>query len=125
MKVLFVQEQSFLATALRLALITKGYELVLSDESISPANAIAINDPNIVIADISRGNGYNYVEEAKKKKVPVLVISNNSADDDLQKAFDKGADDYMTMPMSFTELALRVNILTQKYPSLPCASLSN
>ena len=114
MKVLFVQEQTFLATALRLTLLKKGYELVVSSDSISASRAIDTYNPNIVIADISRGRGFNYVEEAKKKNLPVIVISNNSDEDELCKAFEKGADDYISMPLSFTELALRVSILTQK-----------
>ncbi len=115
MKVLFVQEQTFLATALRLALITHGYELIVSNEKISPSVAIETYGPHIIIADITRNSGFNYVEEAKKKNVPVIVICNNGGEDSLQKAFEKGADDYISMPLSFAELALRVNILTKKY----------
>ena len=114
MKVLFVQEQTFLATALRLTLLSKGYELVVSSEGVSASLAIDLYNPNIVIADISRGRGFNYVEEAKKKNLPVIVISNNTDEEELNKAFEKGADDYISMPLSFTELALRVSILTQK-----------
>jgi len=113
MKVLFVQEQTFLATALRLTLVTKGYDLVVSDDSQSPSTAIDATNPNIVIADISKRTGLLYVEEAKKKNVPVIVISKSGAEDELQKAFDKGADDYISMPLSISELALRVSILTK------------
>lgn len=114
MKVLIVQEQTFLATALRLALLTRGYELVAANENISPAHALDIYNPTIVIADITRGSGFCYVEEAKKKNVPVIVICNNGNEDDINKAFESGADDYISMPVSFTELALKVNMLTQK-----------
>ena len=114
MKVLFVQEQTFLATALRLALLTRGYELVVSNENIPPSHALDIYNPNIVIADITRGSGLSYVEEAKKKNVPVIVICNNGDEDKINKALEKGADDYISMPLSFTELAIKVNLLTQK-----------
>jgi DNA-binding response OmpR family regulator len=113
MKVLFVQEHTFLATALQLSLLTRGYNLVVSDETISPSSALDKENPNIVIADISHNTGFNYVEEAKKKNVPVIVISKKGNEEELQKAFDKGADDYITMPLSLSELALRVNILTR------------
>lgn len=113
MRVLFVQEQSFLATALRLKLL-KGFDLVVTSDSISPSKAIDHYNPNIIIADITRGRGYNYVEEAKKKNLPVIVISNNTDEHELNKAFEMGADDYISMPLSFTELALRVHILTHK-----------
>lgn len=114
MKVLFVQEHTFLATALQLSLITRGYDLVASDETLSPLLAIEKENPNIVIADISKSTGFTYVEEARKKNVPVIVISQRGNKEELQKAFDKGADDYLTMPLSFNELAIKVNSLTSR-----------
>lgn len=114
MKVLIVQEQTFLATALRLALLSRGYELIVSNENIPPSHALDIYNPNIVIADITRGSGFRYVEEARKKNVPVIVICNNGDEDQINKAFEKGADDYISMPLSFTELAIKVDLLTQK-----------
>lgn len=114
MKVLFVQENSFLATALQLTMITRGYDLVVSDGDIPASRAMTQYHPNIVIADITQGTGFSYVKEAKKNNVPVLVISKSGREDDLQKAFDIGADDYVNMPISFNELALRVNLLTKE-----------
>lgn len=72
-------------------------------------------NPSIVIANICHNNGFEYIEEAKKKNVPVIVISSEGKEDDLQKAFEKGANDYITMPLSFNELALRVSILTKNF----------
>ena len=113
MKVLFVQEHPFLATALHLTMRSKGFDLVVSEDT-SHANAVMNEvNPNIVIADISQGEGISYVEEAKKKNVPVIVISANGKENELQNAFDKGADDYICLPLSLSELALRVSILTR------------
>lgn len=118
MKVLFIQEQTFLATALRLAFITKGYDLHVSNENISPETTIEAYNPSIIIADITKGRGYNYVEEAKRKNVPVIVICNNAGENNFEKAIDKGANDYLSMPLSFAELVLKVNTLTQNSPAL-------
>ena len=113
MKVLFVQEHPFLATALNLTMRSQGFDLVVSEDT-SHANAVMNEvNPNIVIADISQGDGICYVEEAKKKNVPVIVISANGKENELQQAFDKGADDYVCLPISLSELALRVSILTR------------
>ncbi len=111
MKVLFVQEKPFLAAALQLTMRSKGFELILSEDTL-PANLI-INKvrPGVVIADISQENALSYVEEAKKNHLPVIVISANGKENELQRAFDKGADDYICLPLSLSELALRVRIL--------------
>lgn len=113
MKVLFVQEHPFLATALQLTMRSKGFDLVVSEDTSHAFSVIDQVNPNIVIADISQGDGISYVEEAKKKNVPVIVISANGKENELQQAFDKGADDYICLPLSLSELALRVSILTR------------
>lgn len=113
MKVLFVQEQPFLATALKLTMLSKGFELIVSEDTSRPFSVIDEVNPNIIIADITQGAGINYVEEAKRKKLPIIVISSNGREDELQDAFDKGADDYLCLPISLSELALRVSLLTR------------
>ena len=113
MKVLFVQEHPFLATALQLTMRSKGFELVVSEDTTHANTVMNEVNPNIVIADISQGDGISYVMEAKKKNVPVIVISANGKESELQQAFDKGADDYICLPLSLSELALRVSILTR------------
>ncbi|MDQ6813540.1 MAG: response regulator [Bacteroidota bacterium] len=113
MKVLFVQEHPFLATALQLTMQRKGFDLVVSEDTSHPNKVLDEVNPKLVITDISQGAGLCYVEEAKKKNVPVIVISANGKETELQKAFDKGADDYICLPLSLSELALRVRILTR------------
>jgi DNA-binding response OmpR family regulator len=113
MKVLFVQEHPFLATALQLTMQSKGFDLVVSEDTTHAFSVINQVNPNIVITDISNGEGFSYVEEAKKKNVPVIVISANGKEAELQRAFDKGADDYVSLPLSISELALRISILTR------------
>lgn len=113
MKVLFVQEHPFLATALKLTMLSKGFDLVVSEDTSHAFSVIDEVNPNIVVTDISCGDGISYVEAAKKKNVPVIVISANGHEDELQKAFDKGADDYLSLPFSLSELALRVSLLAR------------
>lgn len=113
MKVLFVQEHPFLATALKLTMLSKGFDLIVSEDTTHPHCVIDEVNPNIVITDISQGDGIAYVEEAKKKNVPVIVISATGKENELELAFEKGADDYICLPLSLSELALRVSILTR------------
>jgi DNA-binding response OmpR family regulator len=114
MKVLFVQEEPFLATTIKLTMLTKGFELVVSEDLSNPSSVIHEVDPDIVVADINSAGGINYVVEAKKKNVPVIVISANENQRRLQRAFDEGADDYICLPISVTELTLRVSLLTRE-----------
>ena len=114
MKVLFVQEEPFLAPTLKLTMLLKGFNLVVSEDIVNASAVINEVNPHVVVADISKGEGISYVLEAKKKNMPVIVLSENGMETELQQAFDQGADDYLSLPISFSELALRVSILTRR-----------
>jgi two-component system OmpR family response regulator len=47
-------------------------------------------------------------------QTPVLVLSAKSAVDDRVTGLECGADDYMTKPFSFSELAARLNAITRR-----------
>jgi len=113
MKVLFVQETPFLATALKVTLQRLGFDLIVLENKLNPCATLRNIKPEMVITDITQPGGIDYVDEAKRKNLPVIVISANGKEGDLQKAFDKGADDYLSLPLSISELALRVNILSR------------
>lgn len=113
MKVLFMQEQPFLSTALKLTMRSKGYDIVFSENDTLSAGLIEKINPGVVIADISNGTNLQCIDEAKKNNVPVIVISSSEKEEELQLAFDRGADDYICLPLCFSELALRVNKLTR------------
>jgi DNA-binding response OmpR family regulator len=113
MKVLFVQEEPFLAAALKLTMLSKGFDLVLSEDTANAFSVISEVNPQIVVADINQGEGMSYVAEAKKKNMPVIVIGTNGKEKELERAFENGADDYISLPLSISELALRVSLLAR------------
>lgn len=46
--------------------------------------------------------------------IPLLVISESAALDDMQKAFENGADDYMVKPIRHKELYYRINAILRR-----------
>ncbi len=111
MKLLFVQDQPMLISALKMTLASKGFDMVVCNGVLNPHSVIDAVNPDMVIADISKRSGLKYVEEAKSKHLPVMVISSIGNEENLQTAFDNGADDYVSLPLSHAELALRISIL--------------
>jgi len=102
-----------LYTALKLTLRKKGFQLVVVSASSSPVSTICNLHPSVIITDITSAGSFNFIEEAKRKDLPVIVITKNGQENLLQIAFEKGADDYVIMPISIAEIALRVCILTR------------
>lgn len=113
MKVLFVPSTPFLSAALKVMLYKAGFTLIISENTRNPKGTLEKVQPDIIITDITQCGGIEYVSEAKQLNLPVIVVSANGKERDLQKAFDKGADDYVCLPLSISELVLRVSILSK------------
>lgn len=113
MKVLFVQKEPLLTTALKLTLLNQGYEVNFCKTAREAIKVIKLTNPDLLIADVMLSkNRLELVTGAKRKKIPVILLSNSGSEEQLQQAFDMDADDYASLPLSLPELALRVNKLT-------------
>jgi DNA-binding response OmpR family regulator len=73
---------------------------------------------DLVILDLNlpRLDGLEVLRHARTKKafLPILVLTSRSAVEDRVKGLDLGADDYLSKPFSFTELAARVRALLRR-----------
>jgi DNA-binding response OmpR family regulator len=114
MKVLFVQSKPMLATALHLTFLSQGFEVIFCNSAFSAVENIVKHDPKLVILDMMVPSiGVEFVSAIKKFNLPIIVMSAFGSEEQLQKAFDNGADDYVNMPFSMSELVLRTNLLTR------------
>lgn len=55
--------------------------------------------------------------------IPVLILTNNQSAQDKIKAFDNGADDYLTKPVDLAELSARIRALQRRYSNNRASSL--
>lgn len=77
--------------------------------------------PDIVLCDVLMPDmtGYDFVKQIKKDKstshIPVILLTSLSEDDDKVKAYECGADDFITKPFSVRLLLTRIiNIIEQR-----------
>ena len=68
-------------------------------------------DPDLVLLDIMMPviDGYEVC------RIPVIVVSAKVAEEDKERMFSLGADDYMTKPFSFKEMVMRVRAQLRRY----------
>jgi response regulator RpfG family c-di-GMP phosphodiesterase len=61
-------------------------------------------------------DGYEMLKELRdnNEDVPVLFLTAKSAFDDKKKGFDLGIDDYITKPIDYEELFLRIKALLRR-----------
>ena len=82
------------------------------------ATSLRRRDADIALVDVSLpdGSGLELVRmiragEAGATDIGVIVVSGRGAEQDRLRAFERGVDDYVVKPFSYSELLLRANAL--------------
>jgi DNA-binding response OmpR family regulator len=115
-KILYVEDESFLGKIVKESLESRGYEIYMEEDG---GKAIALYhscQPNICVLDVMLPNkdGFQIAEEirALNERVPILFLTAKSQTEDVVKGFRLGGNDYLRKPFSMEELIVRLeNIL--------------
>ena len=105
-----VEDQNLIVKSLKLSL-GKKYK-VDSIQSFAEAKGFDISDYDLVLLDISLqdGSGLDLYKLFKAyKDIPVIFLTANDEEETIVKAFEMGADDYLTKPFKLGELFARIN----------------
>src|SRR5579859_2727259 len=78
-------------------------------------------DAAIVDIMLPQMDGLSVVEQLRRnqKKTPVIFLSAKREVDDRVRGLEKGGDDYLTKPFSFSELLARVQALLRRSSQSP------
>ena len=121
-KICLVEDETDLATVVKMYLEKAGYDVVTFTKGADAINYIG-NKVDVWILDIMLGddvNGYDVIKAIREKYPLVPVIFTSARDQDLDRilGLELGSDDYITKPYSSKELVLRVNnIIKRVYQS--------
>ena len=100
-KILIAEDDRFLATAYKIKLTKAGYEVRIAVDGVEALKALAEYVPDLIILDLIMPvkDGFAVLEELKKndawKKIPVIVASNLGQKEDMEKATNIGASDFV------------------------------
>ncbi len=117
-KVCLVEDETDLATVVKMYLEKAGYDVVTFTKGSDAINYIG-NKVDVWILDIMLGddiNGYDVIKAIREKYPLVPVIFTSARDQDLDRilGLELGSDDYITKPYSSKELVLRVNNIIKR-----------
>ena len=109
--VLLVEDDSFLREICSKKLTKEGYTVYEAIDGEQALEGVEKIKPDIVLLDIILPaiDGFQILsqirknEDSKISKVPVIMLSNLGQDDDIKKAMDMGADDYLVKAHFTTE----------------------
>jgi len=114
--ILVVEDDRVVAKMFATVLERQGYKVhTISDGNQALAAFEEMPATDMVLLDIVLPyvDGYRLLErictEQKWKNVPKIMISSNSNESNIVRAFEIGVDDYITKPIQIDELVARVN----------------
>ena len=116
-RVLVVEDDDRIRTAIRLALEVEGYEVMEADRAESALGLVATDSPDVVIVDLMLGemDGFTCIREIRKtSEVPIIVVSARTDTHDVVAGLEAGADDYVTKPFQTKELTARLRALRRR-----------
>ena len=94
-------------------LTASGYRSVLAFDGVKTLEEVRSQRPDVLVIDLMmpRMSGFDVLAELRGMtdgRPHVIVLSARGREDDVMRAFDLGADDYMTKPFSPQELLARI-----------------
>lgn len=118
-KVLYVEDEIFLAKIVSETLQDRGYEVVLESDGGKAVQQFTEVKPDVCILDIMLPNkdGFSIADEIREKdaQVPIIFLSAKAQTSDVVNGFKLGANDYIRKPFSMEELIVRIeNVLRRK-----------
>jgi DNA-binding response OmpR family regulator len=125
-KILYVEDEPFLARIVKETLELKGYEISHSKDGARVIELLNSFNPDICILDVMLPNvdGFTLGSMIRNinPRVPIIFLTAKSQTDDVLKGFSSGGTDYLKKPFSMEELMVRID--NQLKISKPSSSTS-
>ena len=118
-KVLYVEDEVFLAKIVSETLQGRGYDVILESDGGRALDQFNKEKPDVCVLDIMLPNkdGFAIADEIRDRDthVPIIFLSAKSQTSDVVNGFKTGANDYIRKPFSIEELIVRIeNVLKSK-----------
>ncbi|MFV9551229.1 response regulator [Algibacter sp. PT7-4] len=116
MKVLAIDDQQLVLLPLQKRLNELGYHVKIETNANSGISLYNSFKPDLVIVDINMPSisgidVITYIRKLKKEDTLIMVLSGDTKDETISKAFELGINDYMKKPLSLNEICARVKRL--------------
>ncbi len=129
MRLLLVEDDLRLAALLERALREDGYAVDSTGDGAEALWIATENSYDLVVLDgmLAGMDGVEVIRtlRARERWMPILMLTARSGVDDRVDGLDAGADDYLTKPFEFEELAARIRALVRRGARQRPAVLSN
>ncbi len=116
-KILIVDDEPNIVTALEYLLQKSGYEVLLARDGDAALKQVETHRPDLVLLDVmmSLKSGYEVCERMRERPdwqdIKIIMLSAKGREAEVSKGLSLGADSYVTKPFSNQELLARIGAL--------------
>ncbi len=112
-KLLLAEDDDLLASLLNFRLTKAGYEVLVASDGREVKELLSQGRPVIIVSDIMMPyySGIELIDHVRNElesQVPVIIISSAGNEQNVLTAFELGANDFISKPVSPDELMVRV-----------------
>lgn len=103
-QILIAEDSSTIRKLISLALKPLGTDVVMASDGMEALEVLPGRHFDLIITDLNMPNvdGYEFIrivrENALYAAVPIIILSSESNDADIQRGLDAGANSYLTKP---------------------------
>lgn len=117
LRILIVDDEKSIRKFLSVSLISYGYNVSEAINGREGIKAIRNFRPDVIILDLGLPDmdGIEVIEEIREfSRIPIIILSVRSGQEDKIEALNKGADDYLAKPFSVEELQARLKAVLRR-----------
>ncbi len=118
MKLLMVEDEKEVATALARSLMRNGYSVEIAPNAAQAIELVAVNEYDLMILDLNLpdADGIEVCRFARKEKpaLLILILTARGMLKDIVSGLDNGADDYLTKPFHLQVIQARIRALLRR-----------
>ncbi len=127
MRIIIVEDDSKIAQFVGKGLTEAGYQVDHESDAESAVSRMVDAEYDAAVVDVMLPgmDGLSLVETVRARGVntPILILSARRSVDDRVLGFQKGGDDYLTKPFSFSELLVRLQALIRRSTSVTASTV--
>lgn len=120
MKILIVEDNAINQSLIDIRLKKMNYETHIVNNGKEALEYLEVESPDLILMDMKMPvlDGYATTKlirlEERLKDIPIIGLSANALKKDILEALNSGCDDYLTKPVNFAELKLKISSLISK-----------
>lgn len=115
--VLIIDDDQRLTEPMQFQLEALGYEVVVADDGLAGLEMARNAKPDVVVLDIMLPglDGWQVCQDVRQfSQVPIIMLTALGMEVDRIRGLELGADDYLTKPFSFGELAAHIKSILRR-----------